>query len=280
MMQFSRKAFTLIELLVVIAIIAILAAILFPVFAQAKNAAKKTTDLSNIKQVGLGTVMYAGDYDDVMPLGDYLLQPPPAGKAFWVITWRLTTQPYVKSKDLFSPPAFKTREAAGDVFFDYSAVYEDYAKGVPLGVAGIAAWALSSDTNYAPTGLNLSEVPRSANLLAISTSRFQFCNVGSWTMSKNWFGGKPQYPGKGTVIAYGKQANFGFYDGHAKSMNPCSTLGSTNWETVDQPSEDFLWDWKARPGRTRDVIRADKQGATPGFRADDYGCDDIEEYRN
>ena len=67
----SRRAFTLIELLVVIAIIAILAAILFPVFAQAKNAAKKTADLSNIKQIGLGTVMYAGDADDVMPLGAY-----------------------------------------------------------------------------------------------------------------------------------------------------------------------------------------------------------------
>jgi prepilin-type N-terminal cleavage/methylation domain-containing protein len=56
-----QKAFTLIELLVVIAIIAILAAILFPVFAQAKAAAKKTNDLSNQKQLGLGMLMYAGD---------------------------------------------------------------------------------------------------------------------------------------------------------------------------------------------------------------------------
>lgn len=61
-----KKAFTLIELLVVIAIIAILAAILFPVFAQAKLAAKKTQDLSNIKQLGTASIMYAGDYDDVM----------------------------------------------------------------------------------------------------------------------------------------------------------------------------------------------------------------------
>lgn len=61
-----RRGFTLIELLVVIAIIAILAAILFPVFAQAKNAAKKTTSLSNLKQAGLAGVLYIGDYDDVM----------------------------------------------------------------------------------------------------------------------------------------------------------------------------------------------------------------------
>ncbi len=64
-----RKAhgFTLIELLVVIAIIAILAAILFPVFAQAKEAAKKTADLSNMKQLGLALQMYANDFDDVYP---------------------------------------------------------------------------------------------------------------------------------------------------------------------------------------------------------------------
>jgi prepilin-type N-terminal cleavage/methylation domain-containing protein/prepilin-type processing-associated H-X9-DG protein len=61
-----RRGFTLIELLVVIAIIAILAAILFPVFAQAKLAAKKTQDLSNIKQIGLSTMMYLNDYDDTL----------------------------------------------------------------------------------------------------------------------------------------------------------------------------------------------------------------------
>jgi len=60
----KRRAFTLIELLVVIAIIAILAAILFPVFAQAKEAAKKSNDLSNIKQLLTSTMIYAGDYDD------------------------------------------------------------------------------------------------------------------------------------------------------------------------------------------------------------------------
>ncbi len=64
-MKLKNRAFTLIELLVVIAIIAILAAILFPVFAQAKSAAKATTALSNVKQIGLAQIMYAGDYDDL-----------------------------------------------------------------------------------------------------------------------------------------------------------------------------------------------------------------------
>jgi len=65
-MSISRRAFTLIELLVVIAIIAILAAILFPVFAQAKEAAKKTTCISNTKQSALASIMYAGDADDTL----------------------------------------------------------------------------------------------------------------------------------------------------------------------------------------------------------------------
>lgn len=66
-----KRAFTLIELLVVIAIIAILAAILFPVFAQAKLAAKKTADLSNLKQLSLAAIMYTNDYDDTLPSHQY-----------------------------------------------------------------------------------------------------------------------------------------------------------------------------------------------------------------
>jgi prepilin-type N-terminal cleavage/methylation domain-containing protein len=73
------RAFTLIELLVVIAIIAILAAILFPVFAQAKEAAKKTTSISNAKQIGTATIIYAGDYDDYFPMA----VPPNSATGLW-----------------------------------------------------------------------------------------------------------------------------------------------------------------------------------------------------
>ena len=62
-----RKAFTLIELLVVIAIISILAAILFPVFARARESARRTSCLSNLKQIGLGIMMYVQDYDETYP---------------------------------------------------------------------------------------------------------------------------------------------------------------------------------------------------------------------
>lgn len=98
-----RRAFTLIELLVVIAIIAILAAILFPVFAQAKEAAKKTACLSNARQIGVGVKLYLGDNDDVMPIFYAYNSQPPAGesghKGVEVLLF-----PYLKNKDVFRSP--------------------------------------------------------------------------------------------------------------------------------------------------------------------------------
>jgi len=103
----NRKAFTLIELLVVIAIIAILAAILFPVFAQAKAAAKKTAALSNTKQVALAGIMYSGDADDALVLsmsGSYSAIGGPANAHS--NTWVWLTQPYIKSLGLMVDPGF------------------------------------------------------------------------------------------------------------------------------------------------------------------------------
>ncbi len=91
-----KAAFTLIELLVVIAIIAILAAILFPVFAQAKEAAKKTQSLSNVKQIGLGSLMYMGDYDDVFAQAEY--GGGSAGDDNYV-SWAAAIYPYIKNGD-------------------------------------------------------------------------------------------------------------------------------------------------------------------------------------
>ncbi len=100
-MTAQRRAFTLIELLVVIAIIAILAAILFPVFAQAKVAAKKATIISNAKQLGLGAIMYAGDYDD-------MFSPTAGFTGGWNMpSFMVMIEPYIKSigivMDSFSP---------------------------------------------------------------------------------------------------------------------------------------------------------------------------------
>lgn len=110
-----RRAFTLIELLVVIAIIAILAGILFPVFARAKAAAKKTTCLSNLRQVGSATAMYMADDEGVFPcaLDASDKYAPAIWSAFPDFQKRIPTmpmlhevlQPYVKSKDVFNCPS-------------------------------------------------------------------------------------------------------------------------------------------------------------------------------
>ncbi len=90
----QSRAFTLIELLVVIAIIAILAAILFPVFAQAKLSAKKTVDLSNQKQIGLAALMYSTDNDDFFPRNDYRV---PTRQTWAPITFAEAEAPYIKN---------------------------------------------------------------------------------------------------------------------------------------------------------------------------------------
>ena len=102
--RIQKRAFTLIELLVVIAIIAILAAILFPVFAQAKAAAKASVGLSNVKQLTLGAILYAGDNDDNRV--ERVIQDLTNGGA--PVTnehsWKELTAPYIKSTGLFSDP--------------------------------------------------------------------------------------------------------------------------------------------------------------------------------
>lgn len=128
-----RKAFTLIELLVVIAIIAILAAILFPVFAQAKTAAKKAASISNQKQIGLAIIQYMADYDDRFPRNDdcmdkgglnsalYGLPFNPAGVGCTAAPfynrinhykWQRWLMPYVKNVQLFFHPAMDKDSAA------------------------------------------------------------------------------------------------------------------------------------------------------------------------
>ena len=136
-----KRAFTLIELLVVIAIIAILAAILFPVFAQAKLAAKRTASLSNMKQIGTSTMLYVDDNDDVLyphrtncnanasgaataVCQEYLSAPgvmradapDPAGgvgvASNWRYYWVYMLQPYTKNYEMFKDPT-----KAGTAFY-------------------------------------------------------------------------------------------------------------------------------------------------------------------
>lgn len=96
-----RKAFTLIELLVVIAIIAILAAILFPVFGRARENARRSSCQSNLKQIGLAFEQYKSDYDQIWPAADTYVNK-------MYIAWPTMIQPYVKSAQIFECPSATT----------------------------------------------------------------------------------------------------------------------------------------------------------------------------
>ena len=114
----NRRAFTLIELLVVIAIIAILAAILFPVFAQAKAAAKRVSDLSNVKNIGLGTQIYTTDVDDTVP-PMWQVQNWGNPREQHVI-WKDSVLPYIKNGGVYpkpgSPPTPSSERGDGGIF--------------------------------------------------------------------------------------------------------------------------------------------------------------------
>lgn len=104
----NRRGFTLIELLVVIAIIAILAAILFPVFAQAKDAAKKTQSISNQKQIATASLIYGGDHDDYFPMSAYFRTPDPGDPRPVIFSVYDAVQPYMKNTAIFVSPADQT----------------------------------------------------------------------------------------------------------------------------------------------------------------------------
>ena len=135
-----KRGFTLIELLVVIAIIAILAAILFPVFAQARDKARQATCLSNIKQLSLGVVMYAQDYDETLlfrPTGDhcswrYICSTTAQPRDY--LNWWDIVLPYTKNTKIFDCPS-----AAG---VTTAALSREWVSGAAIGVAP-AATALS-----------------------------------------------------------------------------------------------------------------------------------------
>jgi prepilin-type N-terminal cleavage/methylation domain-containing protein len=240
-----KRAFTLIELLVVIAIIAILAAILFPVFAQAKEAAKQTACLSNTKQIAIGQLLYSNDADDSIIPDDTQINS--AALADQVKgSWINTIQPYLKNTNLLFCPSFSEsnlKKAMDDAACDstdgsgkpgsgdYTLLPKD---GKYMSTYGIARRATYYDcpsssestpyANYAGSGWNypydssaptfitqnLSAVVETARTANIGDAFTAINQAGTAVVTK--FGCESQYRHKGDG------GSFSFLDGHSKYL--------------------------------------------------------------
>jgi prepilin-type N-terminal cleavage/methylation domain-containing protein/prepilin-type processing-associated H-X9-DG protein len=211
MIRRCARGFTLIELLVVIAIIAILAAILFPVFAQAREKARQTTCLSNLRQVGLALQMYAQDYDEILPptrvdVSHFADPKAPAN-------FLGSIQPYAKSKAIFVCPS--------SVDANTNPAY----KG--SGCTEISCSSLQG--NAVVMSRALAAIPSPADIIYLDENHFKW-NV-AWLRPLEW-PKKGQYmywhwnqgsgQGAGRVQQYNNVHSDGgnvvFVDGHAKHM--------------------------------------------------------------
>jgi len=263
MNRYQRKsAFTLIELLVVIAIIAILAAILFPVFAQAKLAAKKANSISNSKQVVLANLMYAGDYDDVFSWA----QP---GGWEWPQTWLVNVQPYIKTFQIFLSPAdTEPRTAGTGAPFSYPGngmVCWDWRAG-GWSMHGVFNARQSWWLNYTET-VSQTQIPLVADTIMLG-ERYTYKPYynrllgGSWDLNDVvFYGWNFDLPGQGPLpsdqwgpptnkngsvsAAYSGVATFSFADGHSKALQPLRTIDSRGYNNGNCDSTFFkMWDAK------------------------------------
>ncbi|MDR3689649.1 MAG: prepilin-type N-terminal cleavage/methylation domain-containing protein [Fimbriimonas sp.] len=278
----SNRAFTLIELLVVIAIIAILASILFPVFAQAKAAAKKTASLSNIKQLSLASLMYGNDYDDNFCAEGYANSANGWG---WQMTWQMETLPYIKNYGIFLDPSDNHK---GSASWDTGPMFSYPGNGIFGGkcspswggwnMVGVIQSNRGWTNNYnTPVSATSIQFPSETILFA---TRFKMA-AASWMQGgidglfSVWAatllnsdgidsnGSQPAalpgqfngpfgppvatYPGS-IADNYAGQSPFAFTDGHAKSMKPIQTVNfqaGVSWNQAGGCEDSgylYMWD--------------------------------------
>lgn len=232
-MKTNRNAFTLIELLVVIAIIAILAAILFPVFAQAKAAAKHAVTLSNHKQIGLTFAMYTNDVDDTLPRRSTLnwngWATGECNATFGCESWDKLIIPYMKNYDIFTSGIDKAASVPlwnGTTKGQLKRSY-DVTKYMFPTVGGMS-WAPNHSFFKSP--VVLSSVPEGANTIMMVERRNSSSQDTKWweysTYWENWAWGTgtantnsntPDKYFSGIDYSNANKAAFLFADGHVAS---------------------------------------------------------------
>jgi prepilin-type N-terminal cleavage/methylation domain-containing protein/prepilin-type processing-associated H-X9-DG protein len=169
MSTFSKRGFTLIELLVVIAIIAILAAILFPVFASAREKARQTTCASNLKQLGLAFTQYEQDYDEMVPCGNQISSGNVPG-------WAEQVYPYVQSVAVYACPDDTTV---------WAAVYNDATVSYSMNVA-----LLYNELNHVNQPFNLAKMNApSSTVLLVEVNQGRMVVPKYMSNPANWCSG-------------------------------------------------------------------------------------------
>ena len=225
----GKSAFTLIELLVVIAIIAILAAILFPVFARARENARRRSCQSNLKQIGLGILQYVQDYDEKYPASRQVGPVMIGTFQNNAMPWQIAVQPYVKSTQLFTCPSNTNAGfiswgnlGQGDV------IHRSYVANGTGNTAYNVMWGGLQPMNEgggAGGGIALARIQSTSQLILVGE------RGNNATGDPEYY--RPDTEGNFTLQNHLGMSNFLFADGHVKSMKPAATGTPLNLWNVD-----------------------------------------------
>jgi prepilin-type N-terminal cleavage/methylation domain-containing protein/prepilin-type processing-associated H-X9-DG protein len=223
----TRKAFTLIELLIVIAIIALLAAILFPVFSRARENARRSSCQSNLKQIGLGIAQYAQDYDERLVQRRYVFSTTPSTTYY---SWKIALDPYIKSTQVWICPSNPKKTVNCS---------DSNVNGINIKTSYGPNSAYNSDTGTSTPGTNLAKVAvitdptrdsalHLAQIAAPATTIMVVEQTTSTTQpSASYSDFNPLDPGNhGDTLFSGHlgTGNYLFCDGHVKALKPLATI--------------------------------------------------------